>query len=349
MKTVSKSKKTKHTKIKVTRTIMQMRRFVERRRLAIQAAFSIITNSYIVGFIKGTIYKGPIKHICVPGMNCYSCPGALGACPIGALQAVLTQTNYKESFTDKNGYFVQRPLYWFPFYVIGIIMLIGALCGRLVCGFLCPFGLIQDLLYKIPLPKKLKIKTFPGDKQLRYLKYVMLAVFVIALPLLYAPEPFFCKYICPSGMLMGGIPLMTYGSIFGNISSGTGTGITSWAEAGGITAIKLTILGITIILSIMIYRPFCKYVCPLGAVYSFFNRVSLYRYKVDEEKCTHCGVCKNVCKMGVDMSKTPNSPECIRCGDCKAACPHHAITAGFGRVRIPKNEFQQAVEAEKEK
>ena len=144
-------------------------------------------------------------------------------------------------------------------------------------------------------------------------------------------NPFFCKYICPSGMLLGGIPLMTYGSLAGNTAAGTGTGITSWAEAGGLTSLKLGILAATILLSIMIYRPFCKYICPLGAIYSFFNRISLYRYSVDESKCTHCGVCKNVCRMGVDMSTTPNSPECIRCGDCKAACPHHAICAGFGK------------------
>ena len=186
-------------------------------------------------------------------------------------------------------------------------------------------------MHKIPLPKKLKIRTFPGDKQLRYLKYFFLVVFVIVLPLLYESNPFFCKYICPSGMLLGGIPLMTYGSLAGNTAAGTGTGITSWAEAGGLTSLKLGILAATILLSIMIYRPFCKYICPLGAIYSFFNRISLYRYSVDESKCTHCGVCKNVCRMGVDMSTTPNSPECIRCGDCKAACPHHAICAGFGK------------------
>ena len=150
-------------------------------------------------------------------------------------------------------------------------MLIGALCGRLVCGFLCPFGLIQDLLHKIPLPKKLKIRTFPGDKQLRYLKYFFLVVFVIVLPLLYESNPFFCKYICPSGMLLGGIPLMTYGSLAGNTAAGTGTGITSWAEAGGLTSLKLGILAATILLSIMIYRPFCKYICPLGAISTGFH------------------------------------------------------------------------------
>ena len=317
---------------KPKKTIMQVRKAVERRRFAIQAIFSLLTNSYVVGFLTGTIYKGPLKQICVPGMNCYSCPGALGACPIGSLQAIFNQSDFSKGvWSDSNGYLVTKPLYYFAFYVVGFLMLVGALCGRLVCGFLCPFGLIQDLLHKIPLPKKLKIRTFPGDKQLRYLKYFFLVVFVIVLPLLYESNPFFCKYICPSGMLLGGIPLMTYGSLAGNTAAGTGTGITSWAEAGGLTSLKLGILAATILLSIMIYRPFCKYICPLGAIYSFFNRISLYRYSVDESKCTHCGVCKNVCRMGVDMSTTPNSPECIRCGDCKAACPHHAICAGFGK------------------
>lgn len=329
---------------KPKKTIMQIRKAVERRRLAIQAAFSILTNSYIVGFIKGTIYTGPLKQICVPGMNCYSCPGALGSCPIGSLQAVFNQTDYSKGvWVDSNGFVVQKPLYYFSFYVIGFLMLVGALCGRLVCGFLCPFGWIQDLLHKIPLPKTLKIRTFPGDKPLRYVKYIILVVFVIILPLLYAPDPFFCKYICPSGMLLGGLPLMTVGSFAGNIAAGTGEGITSWAEAGSITWLKLSILAVIIILSIMIYRPFCKYVCPLGAIYSFFNKVSLYRYSIDEAKCTHCGVCSKACRMGVEPHKTPNNLECIRCGDCKAACPHKAIHAGFGKIKNLDTAAQKAV------
>ncbi|MBR5949088.1 MAG: 4Fe-4S binding protein [Clostridia bacterium] len=317
---------------------MQIRKAVERRRFAIQAAFSILTNSYIIGFIKGTIYQGKLKQICVPGMNCYSCPGALGSCPIGALQAVFNQGNYEKGWFDtKSGTFIAPPLYYFAFYVVGFLMLIGALCGRLVCGFLCPFGLIQDLIYKI-FPKKLqklrlKTRTFPGDKPLRYLKYVFLVVFVIILPLFYEANPFFCKYICPSGMLIGGIPLMTFGSLFGNLGQGTGTGITSWAEAGHLTILKLSIMTVLLVASIFIYRPFCKYVCPLGAIYSFFNRISLYRYSVDEAKCTNCGACRHACRMGVDITKTPNSLECIRCGDCKAACPHQAICAGFGKKK----------------
>lgn len=325
------------TKTKKKKTIMQVRKAVERRRISIQAIFGLLTNSFIIGFIKGEIYTGSLKNICVPGMNCYSCPGALGSCPIGALQAIFNKG--EASWYDTSTMtLIMKPVYWFAFYVVGFLMLVGALCGRLICGFLCPFGLVQDLLHKIPLPKKLKIKTFPGDKPLRYLKYVILVVFVVILPLLYEPNPFFCKYVCPSGMLLGGIPLMTVGSI-------TGSGLTSWADAGSLTILKLCILAAIIILSIMIYRPFCKYICPLGAIYSFFNRISLYRYSIDESKCTNCGACRNVCRMGVDITKTPNSPECIRCGDCKAACPHHAICSGFGKAKkgSPATDNEAAV------
>ena len=119
-------------------------------RHGIQALWAFLTNSRVSGFVTGKIYTGNLKHACVPGLNCYSCPGATGACPIGSLQAVIGSWNFKMAY-----------------YVIGFLIFVGALLGRLVCGFLCPFGLIQDLLNKIPFPKK--IRTFRGDKLLRKL------------------------------------------------------------------------------------------------------------------------------------------------------------------------------------
>ncbi|NLD83109.1 MAG: 4Fe-4S binding protein, partial [Clostridiales bacterium] len=162
-------------------------------RLWVQAAFAALTNGYVPGFLKGVIYRGPLKQFCVPGLNCYACPGALGSCPIGSLQAVLGSRDYR-----------------FSFYIVGFLMLVGAALGRFVCGWLCPIGLVQDLLYKIPFFKKRK--KLPGDKVLVWLKYVMLVLFVILLPLFAVnavgqSQPWFCKYVCPGGMLMGGIPL----------------------------------------------------------------------------------------------------------------------------------------------
>ena len=166
------------------------------KRHRIQILWALLTNSYLVGFFQGKIYKGKLKNLCVPGLNCYSCPGALGACPIGAMQAVVGNWNFK-----------------FAFYVSGFLVFVGALVGRFACGWLCPFGLVQELLHKIPFIKK--IGAFRGDKLLRKLKYVILLVFVILLPMVLVDvlgqgAPYFCKLICPAGTLEGGIPLVLW-------------------------------------------------------------------------------------------------------------------------------------------
>ena len=266
-----------------------------------QILWALLTNSYLVGFIQGKIYKGRLKNLCVPGINCYSCPGAVGACPIGALQAVIGSWNFR-----------------FTFYVAGFLFFVGALVGRFICGWMCPFGLIQDLLYKIPFPKK--IKTFRRDKLVRKLKYVILAVFVILLPLFLVDimgqgAPYFCKLLCPVGTLEGGIPLVLLNQSMHN-------------ALGWLYAWKNVLLIVTVLLSIIIYRPFCKYICPLGAIYSVFNPISVFQYQVNEDRCVGCGMCKKTCKMGVDPVQNANDSECIRCGLCKKVCPTGAILSG---------------------
>ena len=162
-------------------------------RTWVQLAWTALTNGYVQGFTTGTIWKGPSKAYCVPGLNCYSCPGALGACPLGALQSTLSSGRAKTAL-----------------YVLGFLMLTGAALGRFVCGWLCPFGLVQDLLHKIPFVRKLR--RLPGEPWLRRIKYLLLAGFVILLPLFAVDafgqgSPWFCKYICPSGTLLAGWPL----------------------------------------------------------------------------------------------------------------------------------------------
>lgn len=285
-----------------------------RWRAWVQAGVTALTNGYAAGFAGGKIYTGPTKKFCVPGLNCYSCPGALGACPIGSLQAVLGSGEYRMAF-----------------YVVGFLVAVGALLGRFVCGWLCPFGLVQDLLYKIPFVRK--IKKIPGDRWLKIIKYGILAGFVILLPLtvvdiLGQGQPWFCKYICPSGTLMAGLPL---------VASNEGLR----AAVGFLFAWKNLILIVLVLLSLVVYRPFCRYLCPLGAAYGLFNPVSLYRIRVDEHICNGCGACQRACKMGIDAQHIPNSVDCIRCGDCVKSCPQGAMCMGFTAKDKTKEERRQ--------
>lgn len=276
----------------------------------IQAAATLLTNIHLPNLFKGTIYQGNGKTACVPGLNCYSCPAATGACPIGAFQAVVGSSKYKISY-----------------YITGFFILMGVLLGRFICGFLCPFGWFQDLLHKIPGKKFSTAKLKP----LRYIKYIILVVFVILLPALVTNslgmgDPFFCKYICPQGVLEGALPL-----------SITNAGIRS--ALGKLFTFKFSILTIVIILSILFYRPFCKWICPLGAIYSLFNKVSFLKINVDNNKCVGCQKCSRVCKMDVNVVESPNHPECIRCGECIKACPTDALCYkyGFGNKSTEKN------------
>ena len=270
----------------------------------IQAGAALLTNIHLPNFLKGRIYQGGGKIVCVPGLNCYSCPAASGACPIGAFQAVVGTSKFS-----------------FSYYVTGILILFGVLLGRFICGFLCPFGWFQELLHKLPTKKF----STSGWKPLTYLKYVILLVMVILLPALVVNdvgmgEPFFCKYLCPQGVLEGAIPL-----------SIVNVGIRG--ALGKLFAWKFGILLTVILLSIFMYRPFCKWLCPLGAFYALLNKVSLLGMQVDGDKCVACGKCAKACKMDVDVTKAPDHSECIRCGMCVKACPTGAVhfRYGFGK------------------
>ena len=267
----------------------------------IQAGAVLFTNLHLPNFIKGGIYQGKGKNVCVPGLNCYSCPAASGACPIGAFQAVAGSSKFR-----------------FSYYISGFLILLGVLLGRLICGFLCPFGWFQELLHRIPTRKFSTKKLRP----LTYLKYVILLVMVVLLPAFAVNDvgmgdPFFCKYLCPQGVLEGAIPLALVNS-----------GIR--AALGKLFTWKLCILLAVAVLSVLFYRPFCKWLCPLGAFYALFNKVSLLQMKVDANACISCGKCVKVCSMDVDVTKTPDHAECIRCGKCVLACPTGAVRFRYG-------------------
>ena len=287
----------------------------------VQAGATLLTNIHLPNFLKGGLYQGKGKAVCVPGLNCYSCPAASGACPIGSFQAVVGSSKFS-----------------FSYYITGFLILLGVLLGRVICGFLCPFGWFQELLHKIPT-KKLSTKKL---KPLTYLKYVVLLVMVVLLPVLVTNQlgmgdPFFCKYLCPQGVLEGAIPL-----------SLANAGIR--AALGSLFTWKFIVLLTVIVLSIVFYRPFCKWLCPLGAFYALLNKVSLFQMQVDQSKCVSCGKCAKVCKMDVDVTKSPNHTECIRCGMCIRACPTDAVSFryGFGSGKQQSKNEQTTTEVKTE-
>ncbi len=285
-------------------------------RLPIQLAFTALSNGYLVGFAGGTLYQGVGKYVCLPGLNCYSCPGALGACPIGSLQAVLSGSGH-----------------FFSYYVLGFLILFGVVLGRLVCGFLCPFGLVQDLLHKIPLPKLRVPRRL--DQGLRWLKYGIFGGLVVLAPLFLTNSfgigtPYFCKWLCPSGTLLAGLPLLSQNDSLA-------------AAAGALFDWKLGVLIVILLLCLFIYRPFCKYLCPLGAVYGLFSRLSLYQVTLDHHKCTDCKACERRCDMQVPITKCGGgNGECIRCGDCVRACPTGALQSGFTLRAAPTPRRKQS-------
>ena len=282
-----------------------------KRRFGIQAAATLLQNANWKGFFTGAVYTGSAKQVCVPGLNCYSCPGAVGACPLGSLQNQLSGMKFR-----------------FPYYVLGLLIFFGALLGRAVCGFLCPFGWLQELLNRIPFPKR---NAFRADRPLRKLKYVILALLVVALPLCCKLTPFFCKYVCPGGTLAG-IALAARNPLIAG-------------QLGALFSWKVLLLAAVVIASLIIWRPFCKYICPLGAIYGFFNRVSLIRLDLDRERCTGCHACRHACRMNLDPVRELNHAECIRCGDCVSSCPAGALRLGAARSSVPAG--QAAPEAER--
>lgn len=241
----------------------------------------------------------PAKYInsdfCVPGLNCRYCPASVAGCPMRFMQRL---------FADGPIHLSVRVLCW--------LLLLAVVFGRFICGWLCPFGLVQDLLDKIPAPK---IKKSEWTRRLSYFKYVFFVVFIVAVPLGYhlAGKRFmaFCHWVCPN---------LPFSRFLMTLSAGATIHPYMFLDY------NFAILAAVIVLSVFLFRPFCRFICPLGAFYGLFNKIALLSVKMDESKCVHCNACLRTCKM--DIRKVGDC-ECISCGDCKAACKFGAIRFGW--------------------
>jgi ferredoxin-type protein NapH len=275
------------------------------RRRWVQIVSTIALNAYVPAFFTGTIVQAQSKGICVPVLNCYSCPSATAACPVGSIQHALASARARFSAGQ----------FQVGLYALGSLGIVGAIVGRFPCGWFCPFGMVQELLHKIPGPK-LRIPHL-----LSYLRYVVLALTVFILPFFVLDafgygDTWFCKWICPAGTLEAGLPLVAANAAIR-------------AQVGPLFVWKVALLVAFVAWMIVSMRPFCRTICPLGAILGLFNKVSFLRLKVDGSKCKACGDCSKACPVDIDVPARPNSPDCIRCLKCVKACEESCIDYEF--------------------
>jgi polyferredoxin len=284
------------------------------RRRIVQFVSLLLTNSYFAAIPRATFYQGNLKGVCVPVLNCYACPLAWGSCPIGALQHFVI-------------------IRAFPFYVLGGLGLLGLVVGRWSCGWLCPFGFFQELMYKIKAPK------FTAPDWLRHLKFVFLFG-VAGVVVWYTLEPWFCK-LCPAGTLQAGLPWLWW-------KARGSEGAMGMEFATRIFTLKVVVLAAVVLLMAMMRRPFCRFACPLGALLGLTNKVSLlkldtnldscaiaYAQGSDFDNCAKCNHCSRFCPMGLKVPEQIGSVDCIRCMNCTSyGSPQWRF--GFAPPRLPK-------------
>jgi ferredoxin-type protein NapH len=264
------------------------------RKLSQTIVGLMLTNSYVQVISTKIPYDGVLKGACVPFLNCHACPFAVFSCPIGMLQ-----------------YFAS--IHRFPFFLLGFFITIGLVVGRAACDWLCPFGLIQDWMYKI------KTRKFGIPKFLNYTKYLVLVVLVLIISY-FTYENWFSR-LCPFGALIAGIPWVAWNPIDPDF----GAPVIEPEMIGWLYYLKMAILALFLIWFIFAKPPFCRVVCPMGAIWALFNRISLLRFKVGNE-CPDCGRCSQICPMELNVNNEVDSENCIKCLDC-TSCEY--VTAEF--------------------
>ncbi len=233
-------------------------------------------------------YLFQARSICFPVLNCWACPIAAFACPLGALQNAIAD---------------MRAVFVLPLYILGSMLVVSAIFGRMMCGWLCPFGLLQEALSKLnPRPRRV-------PRWVSYGKYLGLVAVAVIAPYLLG-VPLFCK-LCPQGALQGGIPQPLLDPSLRPLM-------------GGWWYLKMAILAATVVAAVLYKRPFCHAACGLGALLSLCNRVSLIRVSYDAATCTNCLWCVRHCPQGIDPRTQVGGHACVGCLVC-TGCPFGAL------------------------
>jgi len=221
-----------------------------------------------------------------------SAPSLHAVCPFGGVVTIYTYLT--------EGAFIQK-IHQSAFTLMWLVLGLTLLFGPVFCGWVCPFGTVQEFIGKIgrKIFKKRYNNFIPSviDKPLRYLRYVILALVVVNTAI--------------SGKLLFS-NFDPYYALF-NI----------WSSE--VTRLSLLVLGLTLIGSLFVERPWCKYLCPLGALLGIFNLFRIVKLKRNENICINCKVCDRVCPMNINIStsKVVSDHQCISCLLCtdEIACP----------------------------
>ena len=239
-------------------------------------------------------------------LNCQACELAWVGCPVGMVQQFVINRQ-------------------FPFYILGMFLIFGATLGRTVCGWLCPFGLILDVVNKACIHK------YEPPNWLRAFKYVyVIGLVVMAILTLTI---FYCRYFCFGAMLGIFHYWLTWNTV-------------SWFWL----FYHLGVFAAYITFSYYTHgRAWCRYFCPLGGMLGLFAPFSLIKIKHDWKWCTDCKECVRICPMGVDPRKQDLmfKMECINCGRCISACSAGSLEFSTPfTVDLPSKTFEpEGVEA----
>lgn len=193
---------------------------------------------------------------------------------------------------------------------IAVIFLFTAVWGRIFCGYLCSFGALQELIFwvseklfhnKFRIPARL-------DQILQYLKYLVLAFIAVVLWIMALPMDASLSPWGAFGMLISGNPSVMVAAV------------RTW----GFVLLLVFLIG-----SLFVERFFCRYFCPLGALFTLISGKRCYKIRRDESTCVHCGLCEKVCGMGVSILKknVVSSGACIDCMQCLTICPKECLSA----------------------
>jgi len=239
-----------------------------------------------------------VYPVCLPVMHCNACPLSWTTCPIYRLSELVQ---------------FHEPIMSAEWLFLGVILGLCVIAGRYFCGWVCPAGFVQDMLFKIPTPK------FQLPSYMKWLKYGFLFITVIAVAYFAGKEvpAFFCTY-CPTATVESVIPAMIFLPEYVIGAAG------NW---------RFVVLAIVVVLAITNYRNFCKIMCPIGAMVAITNKFSLFSMKLGADKCIHCHKCDKSCPMDVPVEncsvtgrKINRNSECIECLTCESVCPTTAIT-----------------------